>query len=461
MVQPPTIDPARIRFLNKSDSYGSGPVIYWMSREQRVSDNWALLYAQQAAIEMKRPLLTVFCLDFDYPGANLRHFGFLLRGLCHIQVSLEDLCVPFILLKGNPLETLPPFIEEKDPALLVTDFDPLRIKKIWKREAVRFCKTKFAEVDAHNIVPCWIASDKREYAAYTIRPKLKKLLSEFMTQFPDFIRHPFNPSELPPPRLELKSLLEYVKDRSVGEVGWIEPGERAAWKNLNDFILNRLDSYSEKRNDPCLDAQSNLSPYLHFGHISPQTVALEIIRSSADQQSKDAFLEELVVRRELSDNFCNFTESYDSIEAASPWARKTLDEHRDDPRPYIADLERLEKASVEEELWNGCQIDLMERGKLHGYLRMYWAKKILEWSPSPEEAISNAIYLNDKYSLDGRDPNGYTGILWSIAGLHDRAWKERPVLGKIRYMNQKGCRRKFNVDLYLDRIRRLKGTLKN
>jgi len=218
---------------------------------------------------------------------------------------------------------------------------------------------------------------------------------------------------------------------------------------MKGFLEQGLSVYKARRNDPSLQGQSNLSPYLHFGQISAQRIVLEALQNPARKASRDAFLEELIVRRELSDNFCYYNSQYDRFGGFPAWARKTLDEHRKDKRPYLYTLKQLENAATHDDLWNAAQIEMVKQGKMHGYMRMYWAKKILEWTGSPEEAIEAAIFLNDKYELDGRDPNGYAGIAWSIGGVHDRAWGERPVFGKVRYMSRAGSRSKFDINKYI------------
>jgi len=367
-----------------------------------------------------------------------------------VAQNLAEHAIDFSLFQGDPTAILPAFLQAAEPALMVTDFDPLRIKIKWKNKILPQNPFPVYEVDAHNIVPCWHASDKREYAAYTIRPKIKKLLQHFLTNFPPLLMHPFGDAVGQKKRFDVDALLGRIKDQSVSEINRIVPGEGQAQAAYSEFLAHRLALYPANRNNPCLNGQSNLSPYFHFGQLSPQRVAWEVLQSSVDQDTKDVYLEELIIRRELSDNYCYYTSDYDHFNAFPDWSQKTLNEHRDDPRPYLTDLNTLENAASGEQLWNGCQRDLAENGKLHGYLRMYWAKKILEWSATPEEALANAIYLNDKYSLDGRDPNGYAGIAWSIGGVHDRAWAERPIFGKIRYMNKNGCKRKFNVQRYLE-----------
>jgi deoxyribodipyrimidine photo-lyase len=241
-------------------------------------------------------------------------------------------------------------------------------------------------------------------------------------------------------------------------VDWIAPGERAAAAGLREFIEQRLEHYPERRNDPNAEATSRLSPWLHFGQLSPQYAAWEAWRSDVPPAAREAFIEELVVRRELSDNFCHYNpEHYDSLDGIHPWARATLDQHRRDRREYVYSYGEFERGATHDPLWNAAQRELVTLGTMPGYLRMYWAKKILEWSDTPELAVETALRLNDRWQLDGRDPNGYVGVLWSIGGLHDRAWSERPVFGKVRYMNYNGCRRKFDVDAYIARVQRLAG----
>ena len=426
-----------------------GAVAYLMSRDQRVRDNWALIYAQEIALNHGLPLVVVFCLTPSFLGAALRHYGFMLRGLKRVAESLDALSIPFVIAPSQADKAMPEIIRRHNISYLVTDFDPLRIKKEWKERLARKIDVPFYEVDAHNIVPCRIASDKREYGAYTIRKKIAKLLPSFLNEIPEIRPHPY-PSHIktqpPDPDGILKDL---PIDRGVSEIPGIIPGEDAAGQALGSF-LEHLDEYEIHRNDPVRNCQSHLSPYLHFGQISAQRVALEVKKCPARASAKDAFCEELIVRRELADNYCHFTPEYDSFDALPQWAKKTLDDHRGDMRPYLYPRERLEAASTHDPLWNAAQVEMTRTGTMHGYMRMYWAKKILEWTASPEEALSIAIYLNDRYELDGRDPNGYTGIAWSIGGLHDRPWPERNIYGKIRYMIYNGCASKFNVRRYIE-----------
>lgn len=447
------MNPRRFRTLKEAPAR-QGPVILWMSRDQRVNDNWALLYAQQLAQERKVPLAVVFCLVPDFLGATMRQYGFMLKGLQEVEKRLARKNIPFFLLTGSPEDEIPKFIKKNNAGGLVKDFDPLRIKLQWTDGLRKKIDLPLYEVDAHNIVPCWAASPKQEFAAYTMRPKIKRALPEFLEEFPKLKKHPVSWQEKIP-KNNWTGIQKTLKVSSIPEADWITPGEKHALNTLKIFIEKKLPSYATKRNDPVADGQSNLSPYLHFGQISAQRVALEVENASVDKASRDTFLEELIVRRELADNFCFYTPQYDKFEGFPAWARKTLNAHRKDRRAYSYTLQQFEYAKTHDELWNAAQTEMVKRGKMHGYMRMYWAKKILEWTGSPEKAMEIAIYLNDLYGLDGRDPNGYTGIAWSIGGVHDRAWNERPIFGKIRYMSYNGCKSKFDVKRYIQHIHSL------
>jgi deoxyribodipyrimidine photo-lyase len=441
--------PDRVHFLKKA-LWGDGPVIYWMSRDQRSRDNWALWYAQTKALEKRSPLLVVFCLVSSFLGATQRHYNFLIKGLQEVEQSLQKKNIPFYCLMGDPQQEIPRWIRKTKAGCLITDFDPLRLKRYWKEEITKAISIPFLEVDAHNIVSCRRASPKLEFGAYTLRPKIHRLLDEFLEEIPQVKKHPHIWADKNP-KIEWTTIPKILKsDSMVPEVDWLKPGEKAAGGLLDFFLQNQLSFYDEKRNDPNQNGQSNLSPYLHFGQLSAQRIALEVRKKIKDLDSRRAFLEELIVRRELSDNFCFYNPHYDRFEGFPAWAQKTLNEHRRDTRKHLYNQEQFEKALTHDPLWNAAQMEMVRKGKMHGYLRMYWAKKILEWTPSPEEAQRIAIYLNDRYELDGRDPNGYAGIAWSIGGVHDRAWGERPVFGKIRYMSFNGSKSKFDVARYID-----------
>ncbi|MHC1704459.1 MAG: deoxyribodipyrimidine photo-lyase [Tenuifilaceae bacterium] len=438
----------RVRILKEAEIKTAGPIIYWMSRDQRVNYNWALFYAYEKAHENNQSLIVVFVLAPSFGEANLRHYDFMLKGLEEVEKKLSEKGIKFSLLKGDPIQVLTEYIKTNKVSLVVSDFDPLIIKRDWKNKLNSIITIPHHEVDTHNIVPCWIASNKLEFGAYTIRPKIKRLLSEYLTDFPEI---PINP--ITTNLINWADVLDWLNlSDDVKPISWINSGETEAKKMLFDFIKTGLSGYSTRRNDPNENGQSNLSPYLHFGQISAQRIAIEVMKSATPNDDKAVFLEELIVRRELSDNFCFYNPDYDSISGFHSWAKETHKIHRDDKREFLYSLEEFEFSKTHDPLWNAAQMEMVKTGKMHGFMRMYWAKKILEWTSSPEEAMQTAIYLNDKYSIDGRDPNGYTGIAWSIGGVHDRAWGEREVFGKIRYMNYNGCKRKFDVDKYINRI---------
>ena len=444
----------RVRLLNNKER-GKGPILYWMSRDQRAKDNWSLLFAQGLAFEQKVPLGVVFCLVPDFLQATVRQYDFMLRGLEETEKELAVKNIPFMLLTGSPEAEIPKHVQKLQAGALVTDFDPLKIKKKWKKRLLPQLTIPFYEVDSHNVIPCWVASSKQEFAAYTFRPKVKKQLADFIDSFPPLKKHPFSwKTEAIRTRWDAarKSLMV---DTSVPTVDWIEPGVRAAREMLRRFIEKKLSAYDMQRNDPNLDALSHLSPYLHFGQISPQRVALEVRKADVHEDDREAFLEESIVRRELADNYCYYNKDYDNFRGFPDWAKKSLDEHRKDKREYTYTRVQFERGLTHDGLWNTAQMEMVKTGKMHGYMRMYWAKKILEWTKNPEEAQKIAIALNDKYELDGRDPNGYTGIAWSIGGVHDRAWFSRPVFGKVRYMSFGGARSKFDVDGYITKVRGL------
>jgi len=427
-----------------------GGVVYWMSRDQRASDNWALLRARELALKNKAPLHVAFCLLPTFLGATIRHFGHMMAGLAEVEASLRSHGIPFSLLRGQPKETLPSFVEAHGLSAVVTDYSPLRINRLWKQEVgAALGDTPLIEVDAHNIVPVWVASAKQEVGARTLRPKITKLLPDYLTEFPSLEEeYPHGPKSLGP-AVDWAAAVESLDvDTTVGKCDWCVPGEKAAQRSLESFTESNgnLKRYEKMRNDPNVQASSNLSPYFHFGQLAPQRAALHVRKHGKSHSGGVAsFIEEMVVRRELADNYCHYNERYDSLEGAAQWAQDSLGKHAKDPREYLYTQAQLERGETHDELWNAAQLQMVQEGKMHGFLRMYWAKKILEWTEGPEEALRIAIYLNDRFELDGRDPNGYVGCMWSIAGVHDMGWTERQVFGKIRFMNYDGCKRKFDL----------------
>ncbi|MFW6024729.1 MAG: deoxyribodipyrimidine photo-lyase [Candidatus Woesearchaeota archaeon] len=437
----------RIRRINGLD-YSSGKIIYWMSRDQRVKNNWSLIYAIKKANEFNVSLEVVFCLDNNYDYLNRRNFDFMIKGLKEVESDLNSSGINLKILLGSPIEKIYEYIFEKNVGFLITDFSPLKVKLNCEKEIDNKIKIPFHKVDSHNIIPVWIASNKKEYAAYTIRKKIDSKLDDYLTDFPNIELK--NKSNLSKNNWDIIEGMDY--DKSVKPIKWLKPGSNASYEVLENFIKNKLNNYSEYSNDPSKDYSSHLSPYLHFGQISAQFIAISVLESSATQKSKDEFLEQLIVRRELSDNFCYYEKNYDGVKGFTDWAKKTLKEHNSDLREFNYSLKELENAKTHDEYWNAAQLELLNKGKIHSYMRMYWAKKILEWTPSYVKAHEIAIHLNDKYSIDGRDPNGFVGVSWAVGGVHDRAFKERSVYGKIRYMSKSGLDRKFNMEDYVKNI---------
>lgn len=454
------VAPGRQRCLTaQTEPRASGKcVIYWMSRDQRAADNWALLRAAELAREYKVAVLVVFNLVPKFLEATERMYGFMLKGLQQTELDLRSKNIPFHLLMGSPVETIPKFIRKVNAVAVVCDMSPLRVPMVWCKDvAKKLSGIPLFQVDAHNVVPVWVASDKQEVGARTIRKKIQEKLPEYLTEFPALLKQDAalvkKAGGMPTPVNWTAANKSLKIDRSVKEVTWITPGSAAAAKALANFCQERVLAMFIHRNDPLTCKQSGLSPWTHFGQLSPQRAALAVKaagKGKAAAASKE-FLEEAVVRRELSDNFCFYNPKYDRLEGAAGWAQETLRKHSRDKREHIYGETQLEQAKTHDPLWNAAQNELRGAGKMHGFMRMYWAKKILEWTKSPEEALRIGIKLNDKFSLDGRDPNGYVGVAWSITGAHDMGWGERPIFGKIRYMNYNGCKNKFKVAEYEER----------
>ena len=441
-----------------------GPVLYWMSRDQRAEDNWALTLATTVASRLRQPVVVVFFLRQFFSEAAMgdRHYQMMLAGLRETRSQLLHAGIELFLIDHPADNLLPRLAESLNAGLIVTDFSPMREIRNSHASVVASCLQNgwpcpIVEMDAHNIVPWHQVSPKKEFAARTIRPKINHLSWRYLVEYPPLTKHPFVLTSEQRSRL-LKESLDLWPDADRTDPFLPVSGARAAKKQLDQFIDSRLEHYG-LRNDPTADVTSGLSPYFHFGQISPARVALRVLAANRPDQG---FLEELIVRRELSDNFCAYEPQYDRFEGLPSWGQKTLAAHRMDPRARVYPHAQLEEAQTGDPLWNAAQSELLLCGRIAGYLRMYWAKKILEWRPDPEDAFAFAIQQNDRYALDGRDPNGYVGIAWSIGGLHDRPFSERPVFGQIRYMSYDGCRRKFDVQAYISRMekRRLALTAK-
>mgnify|MGYP005847431785 CR=1 FL=1 len=445
------IDERRVQTYNTEfPTKAAGPVVYVMAREQRIDDNWAFLYACQRAAAREVGVIVLFVVGPMFNNGSARHNEWMVASLKEVATACKKATIPFQVLTGTWASTVCAFAEEHDLSELVFDFNPLEPVRTWRDDVIKKVSIPVVVVDARNIIPCWLASQKTEFAAHTFRPKVHRLLPEFSTAYP---KRPTLPrSTITFPAIDWETVRQYRQcDYTEPLPDTYTPGRKAGLQQLHVFLNERLAGYASRRNDPTQAGVSDLSPYLRWGNISSQAVARAVKETAGRKEDKDAFLEELIVRRELTDNYVYYTEGYDTFSGAHAWAQKTLEEHRADEREYVYTYETFRDAKTHDDLWNAMQTQMVTEGKMHGWCRMYWAKKILEWTASPEDAIEIALTLNDYYELDGRDSNGVVGVMWSICGVHDRAWTERPVFGKIRYMNYNGAKRKFPVAEYIDR----------
>jgi deoxyribodipyrimidine photo-lyase len=433
---------------------GGKAVVYWMQRAERGIDNHALDVAVHMANELGLPVVVFFAGINNFPYANLRHYYFLNQGLRDVEEDLAERGIGFVMRRA-PHEDHLQFFHDVGAAMVIGDENPMREPERWRTLISKRLTIPFWTVDADVIVPSRML-EKAQFAARTIRPRLKRLLPDFMQPYenPKAAKSWQRPKGLLVDDVQLDMTRGWKElDRSVLPVEEFIGGTHAARKRLKMFVGSMLGSYDRERNRPEVDGTSMLSMYLHFGHIGPLTIALAIEEAVREDMSlranADAYLDQLITWRELCVNYVLYNDKYDSLEGAEPWALKTIAEHARDERERTYTLKQLEEAKTYDELWNAAQRQMVARGWMHNYVRMYWAKKILEWTPNMKTAMQYAIHLNDKYLLDGRDPNGYGGIAWAIVGKFDRAWGERPVFGKIRYMSGASTGRKFDSRRYI------------
>lgn len=427
-------------------------VLYWMQASQRISYNHALQEAILIANQNHLPLLVVFALVPNYPLANRRHYQFMLEGIQELSEELPKLGISFHIGLGNPLEVLVPFF--KEASHVVIDIGYLRVQRQWRKQVYQtviqdYPHIQLTSVESDVIVPVKIASDKLEYGAYTLRPKLHRLVSTYAIPFaisPLQNQQRIRTNSLDSSNIDM--LLNSLPIRQdIASVPAFKGGYSQAKQRLDLFIKEKLAHYLES-NDPSKDYNSYLSPYLHFGQISSLEIFVAITSSLANKEVIDAFIEQLFVRRELAMNYVFYNDKYDDFHfITEPWAYATMHEHATDKREYLYSLEQLEHAQTHDIYWNAAMLDMKVSGTMPNYMRMYWAKKIMEWSPDYQAAYQTIVLLNDTYFLDGRDPNSYTGIAWCF-GKHDRPWTERAIFGKLRYMNQAGLLRKFDMESY-------------
>lgn len=470
------VNPLRVK-KHTNASYTKGTVVYQMCRDIRAHDNDALLFAQELAKSAGAQLIVNYVIwNYKWQGATRRFYEWVIPSLQEVEVELRKHSIPLVvtfeekrLFKDHPATTIPPHI-----GAVVIDQLPLHFMRRWKEVFVRdHVNVPLYEVDAHNCIPVWHASPKQEFAAHTMRGKIHRIFPDFLENYSTLSIHHENHELLksfaPLDWDDIKAKISCRED--VTGTGIFIPGERAAQKVLTDFLGHKLTQYETARDAINEDGQSNLSPYISHGNISRRRIILELLKkinskeknvitvvdafdarkngSNGTMGSVAAFIEECVVRAEIAENFCYYNSSYDSYDGFPSWAKETLTKASTDTRAYVYTRQEFEQATTHDELWNAAQMEMVKTGKMHGYMRMYWAKKILEWSSSPQEAMRIAVYLNDTYELDGREPAGYVGCAWSIGGVHDRPWFGRPIFGAIRYMAESGVAKRGKVGEYV------------
>ncbi len=448
------IHDSRIQFLNDLDLRQGNYVLYWMQQSQRAETNHALEYAVQQANQMDQGVLVVFGLMDDYPEANWRHYTFMLEGLQDTQAALAKRGIKLVVQKGNPADVA--LAAGQKASLIVCDRGYLRHQRQWRKKVARDASCRVVQIESDVVVPLEVVSNKAEYAARTIRPKIHKHLNDYLVEFkPTKIKK--SSLQLRVSGIDLKPIDAILKkmslDRSVVPVSHLFKGGFAqACKIFTDFLDHRFKNYVANRNQPQTDDVSHMSKYLHFGQISPLYLALQILKTEKRfKEARETYLEELIVRRELAMNFVFYTPKYDSYRCLPNWAQKTLSAHKKDKREQTYTRRQLESARTHDEYWNAAMREMKSTGFMHNYMRMYWGKKILEWSQSPEQAFKTTLAINNKYFLDGRDANSFTGVAW-VFGVHDRAWFERPIFGKIRYMAASGLERKCDIQAYVKKV---------
>lgn len=453
---------ARIHECNRKAEQPGHYILYWMQASLRGRSNLALDFAVAAANRRGLPLAAVFCLQDSYLSASKIQYKHLLSGLAEAQADLAEKGIALSIFKGTPEHIIPYLAQQA--ALTVLDTGYLRHQRAWRTKVAELTPCRTVWVESNLVIPVETASPKEEWSAYTLRRKITPLLDDFIDMATEEVpRHSSlgidllpNRSDLTP--LSLQDILQNppgIDPRRMDEQVLSEPpGHRNAIARFRHFVSEQIDTYDNDRNDPLLDGTSRMSGALHFGFVSPLELVAILQKdlglnrlSACPHPGTAAYLEELITRRELAINFCYYNNDYDSPDCLPEWAQKTLREGNLHPRPRIYGLESLEMAQTDDPYWNAAQNQMVRTGYMHGYMRMYWGKQLLAWTGDYEQAMRFAILLNDQYSLDGRDPNGYAGIAWCF-GKHDRPWQGRPIYGTVRYMNAGGLRRKFDADAY-------------
>ncbi|KZB98966.1 hypothetical protein AU375_04769 [Methylobacterium radiotolerans] len=452
MIQPTRIKPLNDVPLRERSAY----VLYWMGLSQRARFNPALEYAVEKANGLGLPVLVCYGLAEGFPEVNARHWAFLLEGMAEVGPELRRRGIAYVARRQPPVETA--LLYAKDAALVVCDRNYLKPVRRFYADFAAQAPCRVVQVEGDVLVPVETASPKHEVGARTLRPKLRRLLAEYVVPLEELPVAHWADNLAFESTLDLSDVPRLVAslkaDQGVRPVRRFKGGTPQAEATLDRYLDARFNRYAQVRGRPEAGAASHMSPYLHFGQISPVAIALRVQAApTGDVDDKAAYLEELIVRRELAMNHVFYEPNYDSYEAVPTWARKTLDAHRRDRRPYLYTPEQFEQGLTYDRYWNAAMMEMRETGYMHNHMRMYWGKKILEWSASPEEAFETALRLNNTFFIDGRDANSFTNVAW-LFGLHDRPWGPRPVYGNVRSLGA-ATLRKFDADGYVRDVERL------
>lgn len=448
------IPPERIKRLNDQEDRGGDYVLYWMEQSRRATCNHALEFAVRQANERGQRLLVCFVAAKSEPKMTLRQATFMMEGIQQTRDQITSRGIKMVVRCGHPVEVIGSLAE--DASMVVCDRGYLRHQKSWRADLADNLNCSLLQVESDAVVPVDTVSDKREYAARTIRPKIHEHLDDFLEELSTTAIEKDSTS------LSVSgedvSKIEFVLDqmnldRSVPAVSdRFRGGSSQASAKLKQFMEGKLPDYTDDRSSPEQESLSHMSMYLHFGQISPLEIALKIKEtSSGKQKDRDSYLEELIVRRELSQNFANFTDDYDAYSCLPDWAQETLDDHRGDPRDHPYTITEMEDSETDDQYWNAAMREMRHTGYMHNHMRMYWGKQILAWTNTPDYAYRVALELNNKYFLDGNDANSFANVAW-LFGNHDRAFGEREVFGKVRTMTASGLQRKAEPQKYVQRV---------
>lgn len=437
------VDKRRIFALNDNQEV-RGPILYWMTRDQRADDNWGLLLAQEIALHTESELHVCFCLKGDIP----ERLSFQIAGLEETSSRLQELNIPFYMMRETEVKAISDLINTRNIGMVITDFFPLKENSKKLDELNQLIDIPFWEVDSHNIIPARKVSKQKETSIEEFREKVSALLDEYLVDYLPLKHHSFNKFDVDNEKLFKEALQGIISSKDKARDLQLKPGTIEAFNTLILFLEKKLSNYGKSSNDPDEAVLSNISSYLHFGQISAQRVALVANKLDTNEEGRRKFLDNLIVRKELCDNFCLYEQGYDKLSGADDWARESLLSHQNDARKFSYTINEFEAGRTHSCLWNSAHRQLMKTGRLHWLLRKFWANKILEWTDSPEKALEIAITLSDTYSLDAPDPMGYAGIMQAVCGLYEEPVADTTVTGRIPVINQSVVEQNLDVKYY-------------